>query len=148
MAGRDNLIPNHERTPEERRENARKAGIASGKARRRKANLKKALNTILVADVSSEKLAETLESLGYERTNESAMVLAMVQKAIKGDVKAFEQIAKLTDNEKDSYDIAEQQERTKLLKEKVAKAEKENEADSNELSEDIIIVDRWGDGDD
>ena len=31
-----NLIPNEERTPSERRENARKAGIASGKARREK----------------------------------------------------------------------------------------------------------------
>lgn len=32
----DNLIPNHERTPEELREMGRKGGIASGKARRKK----------------------------------------------------------------------------------------------------------------
>lgn len=37
----DNLIPNSERTPEERRELASKAGKASGKARRRKAEAKK-----------------------------------------------------------------------------------------------------------
>lgn len=115
MAGKDNLIPNHERTPEERRENARKAGIASGKARRRKANLKKALHTILVSDVSSKNLAETLEGLGYDRTNESAMALAMVQKAIKGDTRAFEQVARLVETEKDTHDIREQKERTKLL---------------------------------
>lgn len=125
MAGKDNLIPNHERTPEERRENARKAGIASGKARRRKANLKKALHTILVSDVSSKNLAETLEGLGYDRTNESAMALAMVQKAIKGDTRAFEQVARLVETEKDTHDIAEQKERTKLLTAQVKEKELE-----------------------
>lgn len=36
MANEQNLVPNSKRTPSERRENARKAGIASGKARREK----------------------------------------------------------------------------------------------------------------
>ena len=36
-----NLIPNEERTPSERRENARKAGIASGQARREKKTIQK-----------------------------------------------------------------------------------------------------------
>lgn len=40
MANEQNLIPNSERTPSERRENARKAGIASGKARREKKTLR------------------------------------------------------------------------------------------------------------
>ncbi|MEY8370136.1 KGG domain-containing protein [Aerococcaceae bacterium 50-4] len=115
MSGHENLIPQNKRTKDEQREIARKGGIASGKSRRRKANLKKALHTILVSDVSSEKLAETLESLGYERTNESAMALAMVQKAIKGDTRAFEQIARLVESEKDTYDIKEQRERTKII---------------------------------
>lgn len=123
LAGKDNLIPNHERTPEERRENARKAGIASGKARRRKANLKKTLHTILVSDVSSESLAETLEGLGYDRTNESAMALAIVQKAIKGDTRAFEQVFRLVETEKDTHDNTEQKECTKLLKGKVKEDE-------------------------
>lgn len=34
MANAQNLIPNSQRTPSERRENARKAGIASGQKRR------------------------------------------------------------------------------------------------------------------
>ena len=37
----NNLIPNHERTPEELRAMGRKGGIASGQARRRKAKLQK-----------------------------------------------------------------------------------------------------------
>ena len=36
MANPENLVPNSERSPKERRENARKGGIASGKARREK----------------------------------------------------------------------------------------------------------------
>ena len=40
MANEQNLVPNSQRTPSERRENARKAGIASGKARREKKTLR------------------------------------------------------------------------------------------------------------
>lgn len=40
MANEQNLIPLNERTEKERRELARKAGIASGKARARKATLR------------------------------------------------------------------------------------------------------------
>lgn len=43
----NNLVPNEDRTPEERRANARKAGQASGAARRRKADLRKAAQQIL-----------------------------------------------------------------------------------------------------
>lgn len=43
----ENLIPVTERTKEEAREISRKGGIASGKARREKADLKKKVNEIL-----------------------------------------------------------------------------------------------------
>ena len=47
MAGYENIRDaNSRRTPEERRELAKKAGQASGKARRRKANFQKTLNSI------------------------------------------------------------------------------------------------------
>lgn len=42
-----NLIPNTERSPSELREMGRKGGIASGKARRRKRNLKKLANMLI-----------------------------------------------------------------------------------------------------
>lgn len=41
-----NLIPNEERTPRERRENARKAGKASGKARREKKTIQNILTAL------------------------------------------------------------------------------------------------------
>ena len=116
MANEQNLIKNSERTPSERRENAKKAGIASGKARRKKANLKKAFETILQADVASPNVKKQLEDLGFDTTNEMALAMVMMQKAMKGNVRAFEQISKLTTTDaKDSLDKKEQKERIKAL---------------------------------
>ena len=116
MANEQNLIKNSERTPSERRENAKKAGVASGKARRKKANLKKAFETILQADVASPNVKKQLEDLGFDTTNEMALAMVMMQKAMKGNVRAFEQISKLTTTDaKDSLDKKEQKERIKAL---------------------------------
>lgn len=48
-----NLIPNTERSPSELREMGRKGGIASGKARRRKRDLRKMMQ--MVVDLSFNK---------------------------------------------------------------------------------------------
>ena len=117
MANEQNLIKNSERTPSERRENAKKAGEASGKARRKKANLKKAFETILQAEVASPNVKKQLEELGFESTNEMALAMVMMQKAMKGNVRAFEQISKLTTTDaKDSLDKKEQKERIESLR--------------------------------
>ena len=55
MANPQNLIPNSERTPSERKENCTKAGIASGKARREKKKLAQALREMM-----DEKIADGL----------------------------------------------------------------------------------------
>lgn len=109
MANEQNLrVP----SSEEARELGRKGGIASGKARRRKADLKRAFNTILKADVANENISKQLEALGFEATNEMALAMVMMQKAMKGNVKAFEQIARLVAiDTKDSLDRKEQRER-------------------------------------
>ena len=117
MANEQNLIKNSERTPSERRENAKKAGVASGKARRKKANLKKAFETILQADVASPNVKKQLEDMGFDTTNEMALAMVVMQKAMKGNVRAFEQISKLTTTDaKDSLDKREQKERIEALK--------------------------------
>lgn len=101
---------------EEARKNGKKGGINSGKARRRKANLKKAFEAILEADVKSDKIKQQLEKMGFEATNEMALAMVMMQKAMKGDVRAFEQISKLTSiDTKDSLDKKEQRERIKAI---------------------------------
>lgn len=51
----ENLIPNSERTPSELREQTRKAGIASGKARRAKADLRKAMQEALNSTFTDSK---------------------------------------------------------------------------------------------
>ena len=116
MANEANLIPANKRSKSELREMTRKGGINSGRSRRKKADLKKAFETILQADVSSNKVKQQLETLGFEATNEMALAMVMMQKAMKGDVRAFEQISKLTATEaKDSLDKKEQRERIKAI---------------------------------
>lgn len=51
----ENLIPNSERTPSELREQTRKAGIASGKARRQKADLRRAMQDALNSTFTDSK---------------------------------------------------------------------------------------------
>lgn len=117
MANEQNLIPANKRTKDEHREIAKKGGIASGKARRKKANLRKAFETILQAEIASPNVKKQLEDLGFESTNEMALAMVMMQKAMKGNVRAFEQISKLTTTDvKDSLDKAEQKERIKAQK--------------------------------
>nr|DAX94634.1 MAG TPA: hypothetical protein [Caudoviricetes sp.] len=117
MANEQNLIPANKRTKDEHREIAKKGGIASGKARRKKANLRKAFETILQAEVASPNVKKQLEDLGFDSTNEMALAMVMMQKAMKGNVRAFEQISKLTTTDvKDSLDKAEQKERIKTQK--------------------------------
>lgn len=48
-----NLIPNHERSPSELREMGKKGGIASGKSRRRKRDLREMMQ--MIVDLSFNK---------------------------------------------------------------------------------------------
>lgn len=130
MANEQNLrVP----SSKEARENGKKGGVASGKARRKKANLKKAFETILQADVASPNVKKQLEDMGFDTTNEMALAMVMMQKAMKGNVRAFEQISKLTTTDaKDSLDKREQKERIEALKlgnEKLRKQIGTSEAD-------------------
>ena len=75
MANEQNLIPNSKRTPSELREMTRKAGIASGEARRARKTLK-----------------ETLLMMLEEGNTQNDITLALLQKALNGDTKAYEVI--------------------------------------------------------
>ena len=138
MAGADNLIPNEQRTPEERRRNARKAGIASGKARREKADLKKKVNQILEMDVFNPQLKEALEEKGLNATNQTAIATVLLQKALKGDIRAIELLAKMNGNEgtKDNLDKKEQKERIKA--QQLENKKREQALEGNVVSEDIM----------
>lgn len=60
MPNEENLIPNSERTPEERREIAQKGGIASGAARRRKRSLREAADLIFSLPVADKRQVNKL----------------------------------------------------------------------------------------
>ena len=89
MAGYENIKDaNNNRTPEERRELAKIAGKASGEARRRKADFRKTLNMLLTAEIDNEEWKPVLEALGVECTLESALLMAQIKEAMKGNTKA------------------------------------------------------------
>lgn len=134
--GIENLKPTNMLTMEERKKLARKGGIASGKARRQKADLKKTIKTILSMNVTNPKDIKKLQALGLDLTYENLVSLATVQQASKGNQRAMENVIKLATTDKDKYDIAEQEERIKALKIKNAK---ESAGANNE--ENIIIYD-------
>lgn len=94
--GYENLIPFSERSVEEAREFGRRGGKASGESRRKKANFRKVLNTLLTAEINSPEWTPFLESLGLDSTLESAVNAAMIKEALDGNVKAYEAIAKYT----------------------------------------------------
>ena len=75
MPNEENLKPNSERTPKERRELAQKAGKKSGEVRRERKALKEELMLILASGDIQNRIS-----------------LALIDKALAGDVKAFEVI--------------------------------------------------------
>lgn len=136
--GTKNLKPVTERTKDEARAISSKGGKASGIARRKKADLKKAFEILLYLDVTDSKIKKQLEEMGMAGNNEALLAFATFQQAVKGNQKATENIIKLT-NTKDKYDIQEQKERIKALKyENRERAEAEKGS-----SETIEIVDAW-----
>mgnify|MGYP000924162785 CR=1 FL=1 len=147
MANDYNLIPANKRSKSEHREIAKKGGIASGKARRKKANLKKAIDLILSSTVPNEQLGAVLRNLGFEDTNEMAVAFITLQKALKGDMRAIELFAKMNSNEgtKDSIDKKEQKERIKSIELKNKREEKMLDSDMTNKRIIEINVGDWND---
>lgn len=88
MNGRENLIPFDKLTEEEQRKIASKGGKASVEARKKKKNMKEALQLLLSLDVKSLKVREQLKALGIDEAdmnNEMALMVSMLNKALKGD---------------------------------------------------------------
>lgn len=91
MANEQNLVKGdeiHKFTPEE----ASRGGKASGEARRRKRMIKDNIELLLSLPIKNDNMKKQLKALGIdddEMTNQMAMTIAMWQKAIKGDVSAF-----------------------------------------------------------
>lgn len=95
MANTGNLMTaeelNSRKTPAERQAQARKAGLASGEARRKRRALREVFDVMLTTKVSDEEIVQMFERAGVpeaERTYQNALVLSAMLKAGKGDIEA------------------------------------------------------------
>ena len=112
MANNENLNGHgfHERTASEQREIAIMGGKASGRVRRRKAAMRDIMNRLLTMKVEVEGLSDILRADGGESTYEELITMAMIEKAMRGDVKAYLAIKDvLGQTSKSDADLEEQQ---------------------------------------
>lgn len=87
-----NLKPNSARTPKEREALARKAGIASGEARRRRKQLREDLLVMLDEEVEFK----TKDGQTVKATVQAGVARNLIKQASEGNLKAIELMAKLT----------------------------------------------------
>lgn len=150
MANYENIMDaNNKRTPSERRELAKKAGEASGRARRRTAAMRETMNRLLTMRVQVDGLSDVLIADGGESTYEEIITMAMINQAMLGDVKAYNAIMKVVgQTDKSDADLEEQAAKIQLMqaqKEKVQKVdlEAEDQDVNGKDPHDVIIPELW-----
>lgn len=125
MPNEQNLIPNSERTAEERQRIASAGGRASGIARRRKRSLREAADLYLSLPVADRKSWNKISREGVapeDIDNQMAMIIGLTQRAMKGDAKAAKVIVDLigeTPNSGNGMAEIEDDPITKSLKEEI-----------------------------
>ena len=115
MAGYENIKDKgfDNRTTGELREIASQGGKASGEARRRKAALRDTANRLLTMKAEVDGLSDVLRADGGESTYEEIITMAMIQKAMLGDVKAYKALMQVVgQTDKSEADLEEQRIRT------------------------------------
>jgi len=86
VANEQNLIPfTSDQSREEAAKNGQKGGIASGEARRARKSLRAELEALLSQNTIDKKTGKPTDS-----TVQEAITAALVQKALKGNTKAYE----------------------------------------------------------
>ena len=91
-----NLKSIGDRSPEEKFAIQSAGGKKSAENRRKKANLRKALDLVLINQAPTPKMRKTLKDLGYEDTTEMAVMLSLIRKALGGDVGAIRLISEIS----------------------------------------------------
>lgn len=104
MANEKNLKPLNKRTKSEQREIARKAGIASGKARREKKTVQKILSEYLNDDIKNyTALAKTAKRVGISNEKsikELVTAVCIINTLEKGDVSSLEKLSHVLGEDK------------------------------------------------
>ena len=91
----ENLIPITKRSKREQREIQAKGGRNSGKSRRKRKEFRETLEAILSQPIpqDNKELMAQLKRYGIDKGDYSQLLMAtLVQKALKGDIKAFSMI--------------------------------------------------------
>jgi hypothetical protein len=147
MPNRDNLVPfTSDQSREEAIRNGRKGGKASGKARRKKANLKKTIETLLALELPDSKLKDQLEEMGVDPTMGQGLVMSALLKGIqRGDPKVIELFAKLMQQTASPADKKEQKARTERMKAETEKikaetARKDGTADKEHAHSQTVAI--------
>lgn len=142
MAGYENIRDKgfNTLTTRELREISSRGGKASGEARKRKANFRKTLNLLLTAEIDSPEWTPILQELGLDSTLESAVNMAMIKKALLGDVKAYVAIRDtIGQTTKSDKDLDEQDEKIRSAKleneEKRQRTKKDEESSLGDIIE-------------
>lgn len=132
----NNLIPFiSEQSREEAEKNGKKGGIKSGEARRRKRNLKAAMKSVLSLPVNNIGQWNAISALGVDPAdidNQTAIVCALMARALSGDVAAFKEIRSLIGEDNDA-------ERVKLQKKQVALQEKKLSGEEEQTPDDGFL---------
>ena len=92
------LKPLNKRTEAEKKAIAKKGGIASGEARRRNADIKKAMAELLKMPATgrAKELVDSMEYTDEEKVNANALVAKLFSMAIAGNQRAMELIMDYT----------------------------------------------------
>ena len=141
MPNEENLIPFDKRTESERREISQKAGVESGKKRRRKKTMKDTMRMILDLTPTTpnfNKLSELGVDGEDEYTNQTVMLAALFQEAASGNVKAVREIRSILGEQLETpLEAKERRARTKKLD---AETEQLKKVETDQ-SEQVVIVD-------
>lgn len=91
MANEENLVPRTSLSKEEAKKMGRKGGKASVEARRKKKLMKEQAELLLSLPLKDAKVKKKVSELGIDADNadnQMALIIAMWQKALKGDTSA------------------------------------------------------------
>ena len=107
MPNEKNLKPFNKITEEEQREKARKGGIASGKARKKKKLMRDLVGEYLNKELTGANLKavkDIVPILGKDADVQSAIIAGQVMSAIKGNTKGAEWLQELQDRTQSAED--------------------------------------------
>lgn len=147
MANNENLKP--VRTKSEARERGRNGGKASGEVRRRKSAMRDTMNRLLTIRAEVEGVSDILRADGGESTYEELIAMVMIEKAMRGDVNAYNAIkATVGQTDKSESDLEEQKVRVSAAKARMGGGDEDETEDDGFLDalKDSVKED-WSDED-